>query len=224
MAEVITEHRSGVPNGDLVDVLLDAGVPERTIRGEMIAFLLAAVDEPPSALEAAWFLLGRAPDAEARLHAELDALPDDQPSLDDLNDLPYLRAVVRETLRLFPPARHIDRCPVREVVVGGVRAEPGSNVLVSPLVLHREPRLYPDPSKFAPERWLEGEAFASNGSRGAYVPFGAGVHACIGEALALAIVTTALATIGRRWRLLVDADAPPPGPRTPRLVVTLERR
>jgi cytochrome P450 len=223
--DILAEHGSRPAESDLVGALREAGVPERTVRGEAIAFLLASVDEPPSALEAACFLLGRNAAGETRLHAELDAVRTDGPSpFDDKSAPPYLAAVVRETLRLFPPARHIDRCPVREVAVAGVRAPRGSNVIVSPLVMHHAPRLFSRSAEFAPERWLEGEGPGRNGSRGAYVPFGAGAHTCIGEPLAWAIMTACLATIGRRWRLCVDADAPPPGPRSSRLVVTLEAR
>ena len=187
-------------DGDLLSALRRAGLPERTVRGEVIAFLLAAVDEPPSALEAAWYLLGRNPRARKRLEAELDEGGRD-----------YLDAVLRETLRLFPPARHIDRCPV-----GNGR----TNVVVSPLVTHHDPKLYEHPSEFVPERWLRRE----ERPRGAYFPFGAGAHACIGEPLAGAIMTETLAGIARRWRLHVDPAALPPGPRAPRLEVTLERR
>jgi cytochrome P450 len=190
----------GGSDGDLLSALLRSGLPERTVRGEVIAFLLAAVDEPPSALEAAWYLLGRSRRARERLEAELDVGTRD-----------YLDAVLRETLRVFPPARHIDRCPV-----GNGRA----NVVVSPLVTHHDPRLYERPSEFVPERWLRRE----ERPRGAYLPFGAGAHACIGEPLARAIMTEALAGIARRWRLHVDLDAAAPGPRAPRLEVTLERR
>jgi cytochrome P450 len=186
--------------GDLLTALRASGLPERTVRGEVVAFLLAAVDEPPSALEAAWYLLDRNPAERERLEAELDAGKRD-----------YLDAVLRETLRLFPPARHIDRCPV-----GNGRA----NVVVSPLVVHHDPRLYERAGEFAPQRWLRRE----ERPRGAYLPFGAGAHACIGEPLARAIMTEALAGIARRWRFHVEPDAPAPGPRAPRLEVTLERR
>jgi cytochrome P450 len=185
---------------DLLSALRRNDLPERTVRGEVIAFLLAAVDEPPSALEAAWYLLGRNPRARERLEAELDEGRRD-----------YLDAVLRETLRLFPPARHIDRCPV-----GNGRP----NVVVSPLVTHHDPRLYERPAEFEPERWLRRE----ERPRGAYLPFGAGAHACIGEPLARAIMTETLAGIATRWRFHLDPAAPPPGPRAPRLEVTLERR
>jgi cyclooctatin synthase len=185
---------------DLLVALLRSGPPERTVHGEVIASLLAAVAEPPAALEAAWYLLGRSPAVEERLYAELE---------EDAYE--YADAVLAETLRLFPPARHIDRCPV----AGG-----RLNVVVSPLVVHHDPALYDSPTEFRPERWLSRE----QRSRSAYVPFGAGAHSCIGEPLARAIMRKTLAGIARRWRLRLDAAAPAPGPRAPRLVVTLERR
>ena len=192
------------------------------MRGEVIAFLLAAVDEPPSALVAAWYLLGRNPAVERRFHAELDAtLGDRVADPEEAFHLPYLGAVVREALRLFPPARHIDRCPVDHGLLAGARVRPGANVLVSPAVLHREPNSFGRPDEFDPERWL---GHAPPPARGAYLPFGAGVHACIGEPLARAIITLSLASIGRRWRLHVDPETKAPVGRAERLVVMLERR
>ncbi len=214
--------RSVGPGDDLAGVLLGAGLPDRIVRGEVIAFLLAAVDEPPSALVAAWYLLGRNPAVERRFHAELDAtLGDRVADPEEAFHLPYLGAVVREALRLFPPARHIDRCPVDHGLLAGARVRPGANVLVSPAVLHREPNSFGRPDEFDPERWL---GHAPPPARGAYLPFGAGVHACIGEPLARAIITLSLASIGRRWRLHVDPETKAPVGRAERLVVMLERR
>lgn len=207
---LIAARAGGRDGDDLLAALLRSGLPERMVRGEVIACLLAAVDEPPSALEAAWYLLGRHPEAEARLHAELDAR----------GATPYLEAVLQETLRLFPPARYIDRCPVQDVRIGDVHVKRGTNLLVSPLVTHADARVYERPSAFQPERWLGGRI----GERGGYVPFGAGSHTCIGESLAWAIMTATLATVARRWQLHVDPDAPPPVPRSPRLRVTLAPR
>ena len=224
VSDVVARRRAQSEEGDdLLGILLRSGLPDRVIRGEIIAFLLVAVDEPPSALAAAWYLLGRDNDVERRFHAELDAVVGErQPMLDDEGRLPYLDAVLRETLRLYPPARHIDRCPVEHVRLDGTELRAGSNVLVSPLVTHHDEQLYDRASEFIPERWLNDEG--SKPSRGAYLPFGAGAHTCIGEPLARAIMTLTLATVGRHWRLRLDADAPQPVPRAPELVVTLERR
>jgi cytochrome P450 len=208
---------------DLVDVLLGLGLTEPLLRGELTAFLLAAADEPPSALAAVWYLLGRHPEAERRVLEERDRVIGHRvPEPDDEARLPYLGAVIREALRLFPPARHIDRCPVHAVELGGTTVPAGTEVLVSPLVLHHDPRWFPDPSAFRPERWLDRPS--SGPPRGAYLPFGAGAHACIGEPLARAITWITLVTVSRDWRLRVGPGAPPPVPRAPRLVVELERR
>jgi cytochrome P450 len=221
-ALVAGRRQSGRRGEDLLDVLLTSGLPDGVIRGELTAFLLAAVDEPPSALEAALYLLARHPHTQACLHQELnEALRGRGLTSAYEARLPYLDAVVRETLRLFPPARHIDRCPATEVTIAGARVPAGANVVVSPLVTHRDPRLYESPSAFWPERWLTG---GQGDRRGAYLPFGAGAHACIGQPLARAIVGLTLATIARRWRVQAGPGAPPPGPRAPRLVVRLERR
>jgi len=211
---VAARRATGDDDDDLLGVLVASGLPDEVVHGEIVAFLLAAADEPPSALAAAVSLLGRRPDAQDRLVEELGrAGPGDS--------TPYLDAVLREALRLYPPARHVDRCPVRALDVGGSRLERGTNVIVSPLVLHRDAGVFEQPDAFRPERWLEGRP---EPPRGAYVPFGAGVHTCIGEPLATAIVRATLRALVLRWSLYVDDDAPPPEPRRPPLHVELRAR
>ena len=92
-------------------------------------------------------------------------------------------------------------------------------MIVSPLVTHHDPLLHDDPETFDPGRWLDAGGRPRRGERGAYIPFGAGVHTCVGEPLARATMTLTLATVARRWRLRV---APPPQAR--RLTVEMERR
>ena len=153
---------------------------------------------------------------------ELDRqIGDRHPVLADIAELPYLDAVIREALRLLPPARHLDRCPVHPVEIDGGSVSTRSNVIISPLVTHRDPSLYDRPSEFDPQRWLGG---AKRG-RGEYLPFGAGSHACIGANLARMIMALTLATTGRRWRLRLEPDSQAlPEPGAPRLQVKLERR
>src|SRR5262249_50224468 len=155
------------------------------------------------ALEATWYLLGRHPEADARLHEELVSVVGDRlPDPVDRARLPYLEAVLRETLRLFPPARHIDRCPAHDVRIGDTLVGSDAHVVASQVVTHHDPGLHERSGEFIPERWLGDDA--RRGSRGASLPFGAGPHSCIGEPLAWAIMTAALATIALRWRLRVD--------------------
>lgn len=222
VASLLDERRRlGFDQPDLLGLLLASDLPEHAVVGEVTAFLLAAVDEPPSGLAAAWYLLGRHVEAEARFHAELAAVLGDRPPM-PADELPYLDAVLQEALRLYPPARHIDRCPRTDARVAGSEVRAGTNLIVSPLVTHRDPRLYERPSDFVPERWLG--ASGEGRARGAYIPFGAGPHTCIGEPLARLVMRVTLATIGRRWRLRIDGDTQAPVPRAARLVVTLEAR
>ncbi len=211
---VVAGRRDSGGEADLVSALLAADLPDATVRGELIAFLLAAMDEPPSALEAAFYLLGRHPEAEARLHAELDSvLGGRPPALADRPRLPWLDAVLREVLRLYPPARHIDRCPVHDVEVNGEHVAAGANMVISPLVTHGEDELHERPRDFDPDRWTRA---GRDGRRGTYLPFGAGVHTCIGEPLARAVMTLGLAAIAQHWRFEVDPHAPEPSPARPR--------
>lgn len=224
ISAVLTDRRrSQRQEGDLLGALVRSDLPEETVRGEVLAFLLAATDEPPSALEAAWCLLAGRPEAEERLLEELDAeLGKRLPTLADRARLPYLDAVIRETLRLYPPVRLIDRSPTSDTRIDGARLRAGTNVIVSPLVTHREPGLYERPSHFLPERWLS--ATPGELPKGAYLPFGAGPHVCIGQPLALAIVWLGLASIVPRWRLRPDREGAALVPRAPDLRFTLERR
>ncbi|MDX6503184.1 MAG: hypothetical protein QOE29_309, partial [Gaiellaceae bacterium] len=205
---------------DLVSVLARSGLPRELACGELIAHLAAVVDEPPSALTAAWYFLAQDGEADELLRAELAGCSPAE--LAGAPAPPFLDAVLREALRLLPPARHIDRCPVADVVLDGETARRGTTVLVSPLVTHREPSLYPEPDRFLPSRWLDADA--AGRSRGAFVPFGAGPHACIGEPFARTIMITTMATIVPRWRLSLDGSPPPPVPRTPRPRFRLARR
>ncbi len=208
----------GLPTGTetLLALLRASGLPERVSVGEVTAFLLAAADEPPSGLAAAWWLLGRDEERDRRLHAELTAT--DRES----DELPYRDAVLAEALRLLPPARHIDRCPAAAEPICGRTISEGTNVLVSPLVLQHDPRFWDDPAAFVPERWLD--APSRSRPRGAYLPFGAGPHTCIGEAFARLVMEVTLAVVARRWRLRPVGEQRPPVPGAPDLRFVLERR
>ena len=201
-------------DGTLLGVLQSSGLPEQVCIGEITAFLLAAADEPPSGLAAAFYFLGADPASERRLQSELAATGNGEPR--------YLDAVVAEALRMLPPARHVDRCPAHDDVVCGARVRAGTNLLISPLVLQHDPGVFDDPERFRPERWLEVTAPAV--PRGAYLPFGAGPHTCIGEPLARSVMTTTLAAVVRRLRLRPAGHQQPPVPGVPDLRFVVESR
>jgi cytochrome P450 len=170
------------------------------LRDEALTLFLAGHETTANALAWTWHLLARHPDAEARLHAELDAvLAGRLPTADDLPRLPYTRAVLAESMRLCPPAWTIGREPLEEFEAGGYRIRAGTVVLVSPWITHRDPRWWAEPERFDPGRWTpEREAELP---RFAYFPFGGGPRKCIGEGFAWTEGILVLATLAQRWKL-----------------------
>jgi len=211
---LIAERRaSGVDAGDLLSMLLMArieedeegsgGMSDEQVRDEALTLFLAGHETTADALTWAWYLLSQNPEAEAAFHAELDrVLAGRLPSFDDLPQLRYTEAVFAEALRLYPPAWGIGRRALEDYQVGDFAIPARSVVLLSPYVVHRDPRWFPEPLAFRPERWL---AEDSARPKFAYFPFGGGARVCIGERFAWMEGTLLLAVIGQRWRLRLEA-------------------
>jgi cytochrome P450 len=195
----------GRDRGDLLSILLSArdeqGGPmsDALVRDEALTLLLAGHETTANALTWAWDALTRKPAAEARLHAELDAvLGERDPVPEDVARLPYTRDVVAETMRLRPPAWVLGRRVIRTLRLGAWELGPGSIVLASQYVTHRSPRYWHEPRAFRPERWSNGETAGL--ARFAYFPFGGGNRVCIGEGFAWTETVLLLATLARRFR------------------------
>ncbi|HEU4559218.1 MAG TPA: cytochrome P450 [Longimicrobium sp.] len=206
---IIAQRRaSGEDRGDLLSMLLAArdeegdggGMTNLQLRDEALTIFLAGHETTANALSWTWHLLALNPDAEARLHAELAAvLAGRAPTADDVPRLPYTRAVFAEAMRLYPPAWAIGREPLEEFEAGGYRIRAGTVVLLSPWIVHRDPRWWTDPERFDPDRWSpEREA---EQPRFAYFPFGGGPRKCIGEGFAWTEGILVLATLAQRWTL-----------------------
>ena len=139
-------------------------------------------------------------DIQERSHAEIrTVLGGRDPAFADLERLAYLRRVVTETLRLYPPAWILSRRAGAEVTLGGRVLPAGATLLFSPYVVHRDPASYPDPERFDPDRWSPERA--KDIPRPAFIPFGAGARQCLGEGFAWVEASVVLATILRRWRV-----------------------
>lgn len=215
---------SRLADSSLAQKLRDAGLSPGAVRDEIIALLIASVDTTPRALAWTWFLLGRHQDAEAAVHAELeDLLAGRRVTADDIPRLKVLRGVLDESLRLYPPVHFIDRRPLLDVDLDGVRIPKGAWILLSPLITQRDRRYFDDPESFKPERW-QVSALNQSPQRLSF-PFGAGAHSCIGEQLARLEIMITVATLARHWRLRPTPDLPSePNPQTARLAMALERR
>lgn len=162
-----------------------AQLTAREVRDEIVTIFLAGHETTAVTMDWIWYVLSQHPAAEARLHAELDAvLAGRTPGQEDLAQLPYTRRIVEETMRLFPAAPGLStRQAVAADEICGHAIAKGDNVGVAPWVLHRHRRLWNDPERFEPDR------FSPEGSAGrprfAYLPFGAGPRVCIGQVLAM---------------------------------------
>lgn len=199
---------------DLLSLLLstrdaDTGEPmnDRQVRDEALAILIAGHETTANALNWTWHLLAGHPDVEARLHAEVDALPDRLPSAADLPRLDYTAQVLAESMRLYPPIWMMARRPRTKQRLGQYVIPAGGTVIVSPYVVHHDPRYYPDPDRFDPDRWLP-ESIATR-PRFAYLPFGSGPRKCIGDGFAKMEGVLILATIARVWSLRPPVGARP---------------
>ena len=178
------------------------GMTDVQVRDEALTLFLAGHETTADALTWAWYLLSQNPQAEAEFHAELDrVLAGRLPSFEDLPQLRYTESVFAEALRLFPPAWGIGRRALEDYPVGDFVIPARSVVLMSPYVVHRDPRWFSDPLVFRPERWLAEDAARP---KFAYFPFGGGARVCIGERFAWMEGTLLLAAIGQRWRLRLE--------------------
>ncbi len=218
VARVLAERRARPGDrGDLLSMLMaardDDGKPmsDRQLRDELITLFLAGHETTAIALSWTLFLLARNPSVEERLSREIgEALGARLPRAADLPSLRYAEAVVRESLRLFPPAYVIGREAIADCVIGGYDVSAGTTIYFAPWVLHRDSRHFPDPETFRPERWLDGST--AKLPRYAYIPFGGGPRVCIGERFAMMEGVLVLVTLLRRFRLEMDGPDPTPFP------------
>lgn len=202
--KIISERRAeGNSNhhNDLLALLMgatdeDGGrMTPQQLHDETMTLFLAGHETTAQMLGWTWYALSENPAVEARLHEELHGvLGGRSPEAADFPRLPYLQALMKEVLRLYPPAYILARETVEACEIGGYDLRVGSTVVLSQWITHRDPRYFDDPEAFRPERWLDG--LEDRLPPGAYFPFGDGPRRCIGQGFALleaAIVTAALA-------------------------------
>lgn len=176
------------------------GMSDQLLLDEAVTMMLAGHETTALALTFAVYLLSSNPAVAARLQAEVDELLGDRAvTAQDLEHLPYLDAVVRETLRIYPPAYAFARELVSPIELGGYSLPVGSHVIISPYGVHRNPALFSEPEQFRPERWLSNQALP----RFAYLPFGGGHRVCIGNHFAQLEAGLLLATMVQRLELSV---------------------
>jgi cytochrome P450 len=204
---LIRTRRAEASQGDLLSMLLEArdedgnGMTDRQLRDELVTLYLAGHETTANTLNWTWVLLAQHPEIEAKLHAEIDTvLQGRAPTLADLKSLPYTEMVIKESMRLYPPAFSFGRAALEDVEVGGYTIPQGATVGIMSFITHRDPRWWgADADQFRPERFSperEGDI-----PKYAYLPFGGGPRICIGNMFAMMEAQLMLATIAGRFTL-----------------------
>lgn len=170
------------------------------LRDEAVTMLLAGHETTALTLSFACHALATHPQVAAAVREEVDGVLGTRAvEFGDLPRMPLLDAVLRETLRLYPPAYLLGREVVNGFELGGYNVPVGTDLMMSPFSVHRDPRLHPEPERFDPERWLAPRAHALH--RFAYFPFGGGPRVCIGSHFALLESAIVLAMLVQRFEL-----------------------
>ena len=191
---LVAQHEDGTRMSDL------------QLRDEAMTLYLAGHETTALTLAWSWYLLSQNPNVENKLVSEWQhVLTGATPAADQLHRLPYTAAVIAESMRLYPPVYVIGREATDDLELGGYRVKRGYTVLMSQWVSHRDPRYFPEPEEFRPERWENG--LAKRIPKFAYYPFGGGQRLCVGSSFALMEAAIILAAVGQRYRFTLDPDA-----------------
>jgi cytochrome P450 len=205
VARIIQSGRAaGQESGNMIAMLAagmnqpDSMMNERLLRDEVMTVLLAGHESTANGLTWMWYLLTQHPHVQEKLRAEAEAvLGGRPPSAADFKRLTYAENVVKEALRLYPPAWALPREPLEDIALGDYTLKQGSLVIAAPYVIHRDPRFYPQPEGFVPERFEADQDV----SPFAYIPFGAGPRFCVGMAFAQMAMRMVLVRVQQGFRL-----------------------
>lgn len=213
IVEDLIDDRARDPAGeDLMSRMIrayqahEAGLDRDRLRDELVTFLVAGHETTALTLTWTLWLLGTHPEQQTRLHEELDTLetPIEPAALDEL---PFLDAVVDESMRLLPAVWAFGRQAIEDVEIAGRPLPKGTQIMMSQWVVQRDPEVWGQPERFDPDRWLDGRADETH--RFAHFPFGGGPRTCIGDSFALLEAKLCLAALLSRFEVhAVDAERP----------------
>ncbi|MFN8419732.1 MAG: cytochrome P450 [Anaerolineae bacterium] len=196
---------SNEDKGDFLSLLLQARdeddnsqMTDKQVRDEAMTLFGAGHETTSVTMTWTWYLLSQHPEVAAKLHEELDlVLAGRLPTLADLHNLPYTDMVIKEAMRLYPAAWSVTRMPNEDVNLDGYLAKKGQIAFINVIGMHHDPRFFPQPEKFMPERFAP--EHEKNIPKYAYLPFGGGPRVCIGNSFAMMEARLILATLAQRF-------------------------
>jgi cytochrome P450 len=213
---IIQERQAAPQDGsnDLLSALLEARYEDgssmsvQQLRDEVMTLLLAGHETTAVTLSWVWLLLSQHPQVEQQLWSEIDTvLKGRPPEVRDIANLNFAEHVVKEAMRLYPPAWAIVRTALTDTAIGNYTLPAGSTAIMSQWVTHRDPRFYDEPEVFRPNRWLDEQS--NSLPKFAYFPFGGGPRICIGASFAMTEAVLVLVTIAQKWQLRLASTIPP---------------
>src|SRR5258707_2463421 len=209
VSQLIEQHKeTGI--SDLLSRLLSIVDPETNlamshaqVHAEALNLFVAVQEASANGLAWTWYMIAQHPEVEAKLDQELRRVVGGEvANANHLSMLTYVERVLKESMRLYPPAWLIGRTPTERVVIGGYPVERGASLAICSYVFHRNPNVFPEPERFIPDR------FEQEPPRYTYLPFGSGAHVCIGGSFAMLEMALILVTVLQNYRFELVADHP----------------
>lgn len=208
--DVLCQQYRAAPAGrqDILSLLLAAkdeeggSLSEKEIFDQLLTILFAGHETTAVMLAWAFYCLHREPDTLKALHAELAPLSE-QADPEEVARLPYLEAVINETLRLYPPVHIIHRRLLKPLSLAGYDLQPGDAVAAGAFVTHRLPEIYPEPERFLPQRFIDRSYSAFE-----FLPWGGGARRCLGAAFAMYEMKQVIFALLKRYRFKLLETGP----------------
>ncbi|MFC3882263.1 cytochrome P450 [Bacillus songklensis] len=218
--EIIAHRREqkDIDREDLLSILMKArdeksgeGMTDEQLRDEVMTIFLAGHETTANALTWSFYLLSQHPEKTEKVHEEIETVLEGRlPSYEDMGKLTYTQSVVWESLRLYPPAWAFGREVIRDVSIGEYEFSKGDTLIMSPYIIQRSSKYFPNPTVFEPERFEDGSIKPA--SDFIYFPFGGGPRVCIGNHFAMLEAVLVMGTILQRYRLELCEDCPEVAP------------
>ncbi|NQY74367.1 MAG: cytochrome P450 [Candidatus Margulisbacteria bacterium] len=181
---------------DIIDLMMENGID--SLKDQILMFFVAGHETTANMLIWTWYLLSKHPNVSKKLLAEIKGvLTSDNITFSDIKNLKYTKAVLLESLRLYPPVWTIPRRTIKNTIIDGFEIPKGTSAILSTYITHRNPKYWDNPADFNPDRFLEPNL--QKISKFSYFPFGHGPRQCLGKEFALLEGTIILAQMARRF-------------------------